>query len=129
MGGAISWTCQRQDNTTLSTCQAEVVATTECSKELIHLRNVLEDLSLHDVLTSTPLYNDNRACIDWCKNSTTKGMKYLNMQENFVREWHRNGDLTVTQINGKFNPSKMFTKEDKDVSHYLGLRDLLVVMP
>eukprot|EP00957_Ditylum_brightwellii_P164274 12506721-Ditylum_brightwellii.AAC.1 len=90
-GGPISWTCQQQDNTALSTCHAEVVATTECSKELIHLRNVLKDLFLHYVSTSTPLYNNNRACIDWYKNSTIKGMKYLNIQENFVREWHRNG--------------------------------------
>eukprot|EP00957_Ditylum_brightwellii_P015674 1182648-Ditylum_brightwellii.AAC.1 len=28
-GGPISWTCQHQDNIVLSTCQAEVVATTE----------------------------------------------------------------------------------------------------
>eukprot|EP00957_Ditylum_brightwellii_P134611 10262295-Ditylum_brightwellii.AAC.1 len=118
-GGPISWTCQRQDHTALSTCQAEVVATSECSKELTHLRNVLEDLSLHGVKTSTTLFNDNRECIDWCKNSTTKGMKYLNINE----------DLKVTHIEGKVNPNDMFTKEDKDVSHYLGLRNLLVVMP
>eukprot|EP00957_Ditylum_brightwellii_P058053 4402540-Ditylum_brightwellii.AAC.1 len=72
--------------TTLSTCEAEVHATNTCSKDGIHLWNVAQDLSLPNVSSSSPVFNDGCACVDWCKNSTTKDMHHLNMKENFIWE-------------------------------------------
>jgi len=28
------------------------------------------------------VYNDNKACVDWSKRSTTKGLRHIQMHEN-----------------------------------------------
>eukprot|EP00957_Ditylum_brightwellii_P049720 3770463-Ditylum_brightwellii.AAC.2 len=124
--GPITWGYEHQTATALSICEAEVCATNTCSKDVIHLRNVATDLSLPDVPCSSPVFNDGHACVDWCKNSTTKGMRYLNMKENFVREWHQSGDICIAHMQGKLNVSDISTKEKKDTAHFIQIRDHLI---
>ena len=66
------------------------------------------------------IYNDNMACVTWSKSKTTKGLRYIQIRENAVRE---NENIEVHHIDGKTNPSDMFSKEDKDVPHFQFVRD------
>ena len=63
------------------------------------------------------------ACVTWSKSKTTKGLRYLQIRENSVRE---NKNIEVLHIPGKINPADMFTKEDKDAAHFKQLRDATV---
>ena len=63
----------------------------------------------------------------WSKNTTTIGLRYLQIRENAVRE--NAHIIEVQHIGGKINPADIFTKEDKDQSHFIKLRDTVVEDP
>jgi hypothetical protein len=72
------------------------------------------------------IYNDNMACVCWSKATTTKGLQYVQIHENAVRESVQSDFITVQHIEGKINLSDLFTKEDKDTEHFIILCDLLL---
>ena len=57
---------------------------------------------------------------------TTKGLRHVQIRENAVRESIQNKIVTVSHIDGKLNPSDIFTKEDKDSQHFLNIRNLIL---
>jgi hypothetical protein len=61
--------------------------------------------------SSTPLYNNNSACVKWCHNMMTKGNHHIKNKENSTWEWVANGTISVSHISGKCNVSNIFTKE------------------
>lgn len=126
-GGPIAWKSIRQAQTALSSCEAEVVATNECTTELLSIRNRCQDLSLPDITLPTTIYNDNQACVDWSSTVTTKGIKHVNLRENRVREAQVAGQIHVKHIPGIINSADIFTKELKDMAHFRRLRDSFMV--
>ena len=121
MHGPIHWVSKRQTITARSTAEAEIYATDECTKFLIHLYNILQDLKLVDTLMPSPttIYNDNAACVAWSHSMSTKGLRHIQIRENAVRERVQGGYIEVRHIRGDINISDLFTKEDKDTKHYL----------
>ena len=126
--GPIHWVSKRQTLTARSSAEAEIVATDECTKFLLYLRNICEDLNIHSTLfpTAITVYNDNAACVKWSKNMTTKGLRYIQIRENAVRESVLSNFIEVKHINGKVNLADLFTKEHKDTTHFCTIRDMLV---
>ena len=74
----------------------------------------------------TQVYNDNEACVQWSHTSTSKGIKHVNLRENYVRELQLNKVVNVTHIPGVINPADIFTKEMKDGAHFRRLRDCMM---
>ena len=60
---------------------------------------------------------------------TTKGLRYIQMRENAVRESVQDRTIEVQHVGGKKNPSDIFTKEDRDVTHFQECRDALCSTP
>jgi hypothetical protein len=127
-GGPVHWVSKHQTITARSSAEAEIYATDECTKCLLHLHQIVDGLHLTDEIMSLPttIYNDNSACVTWSRNMTTKGLRHIQMRENAVRESFQNGFIIVKHISGKINLSDMFTKEDKDTSHFLEIRDIVM---
>ena len=128
LNGPLHWASKQQTVTARSTAEAEVYATDECVKSVAYLKKIVEGFGLLSQLmpTKTTIYNDNSACICWTKNMTTKGLRHIQIRENGVREMVQRGEIDVKHIEGKINIADLFTKEDKDVEHFLSVRDLLV---
>ena len=84
-GGPIAWKSIRQNQTALSSCEAEVIATNECVTDLLSVRHRCQDMCLQDVTAPTVVYNDNQACVDWSSAVTTKGIKHVNLRETSPR--------------------------------------------
>ena len=126
-GGPIAWRSIRQKHTSLSSCEAEIVATNECITELMSIKHRARDLGMADADDRTTVYNDNQAAVNWAASITTKGIKHLNLRENMVRECHLDGSVTFTHIPGVINPSDIFTKEMRDCAHFRRLRDSMMV--
>ena len=126
--GPIHWISKRQTLTARSSAEAEIVATDECVKFLLHLRNVCDDLNIQSILSPGPItvYNDNAACIKWSRNMTMKGLRYIQIRENAVREAVQAKIIHLQHIDGKINIADLFTKEDKDTAHFVSIRDILV---
>ena len=57
---------------------------------------------------------------------TTKGLRYIQIRENAVREAVSNKVINIQHIAGKVNIADLFTKEDKDTTHFIAIRDILV---
>ena len=75
---------------------------------------------------TTTIYNDNKACVQWSKCTTTKGLRHIQMKENRVRENILSKFVSISHVDGKVNLADIFTKEMKDTSHFIALRDLFM---
>ncbi len=64
--------------------------------------------------------------MNWSKRCTTKGLHHIQMKENHVRENVENLFVAIEHIAGKQNLADLFTKEMKDTSHFIELRDLMM---
>jgi hypothetical protein len=127
-GGPVGWLAERQERTSLSSCEAEIRATNATSKKVVDFRNICRSMvdsghDLSDVDSPTLLFNDNDACVKWSYNMTSKAARHIELRENSVREWIQSKLLTVKHVSGKINPSDIFTKEMRDGIHFRRLRD------
>ena len=111
-----------------SSAEAEIYATDECVRFLLELVQSLDFLGVKDIFMPSVniVYNDNIACVNWSKCTTTKGLRHIQMKENRVRESIHSKFVTIKHIDGKINLADIFTKEMKDTSHFVVLRDLIM---
>jgi hypothetical protein len=126
--GPLHWVSRRQKVTAGSSAEAEIYATDDCVKFLLELVQLLKFLEVDHIFmpTTNIIYNDNQACINWSKKCTTKGFRHIQMKENRVRENITSNFVTIQHIDGKVNIADIFTKEMKDTSHFVELRDLFM---
>ena len=86
MSAAISWGSKKQATVALSSCEAEIVAASEASKEAISLRGLLDDLGFGDS-EPTRLHVDNQSAIAVAYNPEHHSrMKHVERRHYFVRE-------------------------------------------
>jgi len=95
----------------------------ECTRAILIIRLRCNDLGLPDGKVPNPLANDTQGVIGWSKSTTTKGMKHLNLRDNFAREAVLHEDVNVYHVPGSINPSDFFTKELRDKQHLSTLCD------
>ena len=80
-GGAVSWQSRLQKCVALSTTEAEYMAAVEAGKELIWMRDFLEELGVEQA--SYPLYCDNQSAIHLAKNAA-----YHSRTKHIQRRYH-----------------------------------------
>ncbi len=68
----------------------------------------------------------NKACADWSRCSTTKGLHHIQMRENHVRENIASNFISVHHVERKNNLADIFTKEMKDTGHFVDFWDLIM---
>jgi hypothetical protein len=126
--GPRHWLYKRQTVTSGSSAEAEINATNECVKFLLELVHVFDFLGVKDLFMPgvNVIYNDNQACINWSKSTTSKGLHHIQMKENHVRENIAARFVHVQHVEGKINLADIFTKEMKDTAHFVELRDLFM---
>ena len=128
--GPLHWSANRQHITARSTAEADIYATDECVKSILQLSHIIKDLDLHHELLdkSLPIFNDNNACVQWNKNTTTRSIRHIQIRDNASREAVHIKKITITHVGGKDNPADIFTKEQKDTDHFLKLRDIVLFL-
>jgi hypothetical protein len=126
--GPLNWLSKRQSITAGSSAEVEIYATDECVKFLLELSQLLEVLDLKNTFmpATTVIYNDNKACVNWSKTCTTKGLRHIQMKENRVRENVQTKFVTINHVAGKVNLADLFTKEMKDTGRFVELRDIML---
>ena len=126
-GGPIVWRAICQNQTALSSCEAEIYATNSYAVELMGVKHRASDLGMLDASKIICIFNDNEGCVNWSAAVTGKCIKHLNLRETKVREIQADGEAVVLHIPGIINPSNLFTKEIKDAAHHRRLRDTMMV--
>ncbi len=106
---AISWVSQLQKIVTISTTEAEYVAVTEASKELIWLQGLLTELGFEQKMNV--LHSDSQSAIHLAKNSAFHSRtKHIDLCYHFIRSLIEDGVLKLVKIAGSKNPTDMLTK-------------------
>jgi len=87
-GGAISWASKKQTSIALSTTEAEYMAMTQASKEIIWLQVLIEELgALTHIEQMSTLYGDNQGALALAHNPEYHARtKHIDIQYHFVRE-------------------------------------------
>jgi hypothetical protein len=126
--GPLHWLSKHQTVTAGSSAETEIYATNESVKFLLELAQIFDFLGVKELFMPNVnvIYNDNQACVNWSKSSTSKGLCHIQMKENFVRENIANQFVTIKHVDGKKNIADIFTKEMKDTGHFVELRDLFM---
>jgi hypothetical protein len=126
--GPLHWMSKCQTITAGSSAEAEIYATNECIKFLLELVQILDFLGMRETFMpdTNVIFNDNTACVNWSKKSTTKGLCHIQVHGNHVRENVECHFVTIQHIGGKMNLTDLFTKEMKDTAHFVELQDLMM---
>eukprot|EP00965_Chrysotila_dentata_P061832 2048262-Pleurochrysis_carterae.AAC.1 len=83
---AIPWASKKQPTVALSSCEAEIVAASEATKEAVYLRALFSELGV-DCVQPTSLSIDNMSTIDLAYNPEHHARtKHIDRRHFFVRE-------------------------------------------
>ena len=108
-GTAISWASKLQKIVALSTTEAEYVALTEASKEMLWLDRFLEELG--NKQDNCVLYSDSQSAIHLAKNSAFHSRtKHIELRYHFIRTLLEEGQLKLDKVHTSKNPADMLTK-------------------
>ena len=95
---AISWGSKRQVSIALSSCEAEIMASSEASKEAIYLKRFATEMGIHDE-SPVELHGDNKGAIDLAYNPEHHSRtKHIDRRHFYVREMVENGEIVVPYV-------------------------------
>jgi hypothetical protein len=110
-GGSISWSSKKQPTVTLSTVEAEYMAASNATKEVVWLRTLLEDLGYPPV-AATVLHADNQGCIALARNPVAHTCaKHINIRHHFIRERVDRGEINLQYCSTRDMLADVFTKQ------------------
>jgi hypothetical protein len=109
-GSPISWKTTLQKRVTLSTCEAELEAMLEATKEALYLRKALEAFGF-ELTQPTSLYCDNKSSIRITKEPCErKRTKHLDIKFLFMRQAIKEGKVALSYVPSNENLADLFTK-------------------
>ena len=110
-GSLISWASKRLKTTPLSSCESEYAAATNAATTLVHLRDLVEDLTGEPRKEPTTLLCDNSAACQLTEDAMSgKRVKHALRKLTYLRELREEGKLVMKFISGEINPADIFTK-------------------
>ena len=94
LGGPLAWLSRRQRSVALSTTEAEFVAASEATKEIIWLTRLLMETT--ELISVPNLLVDNMSAVKLIKNPVFhQRSKHIDVRYCFIRDKVNDGDLTV----------------------------------
>jgi hypothetical protein len=108
-GGPVSWQCRKQPTRALSSCEAEFIALTEVTKEVLWLTYFLGELGID---FETPIiYTDSRSAMEWSKNASNhQRTKHVALKYFFIRDEVANKSIKIAYVSTKDNVADILTK-------------------
>ncbi len=105
----ICWGSKKQKTVATSTMEAEYIATTECAKKSLWIRNILKELINYD--RPMRIYTDNLASKTTIENGelNTK-LKHINIKFYFNKDIIKNNLITLNYINTENMLADVLTK-------------------
>ena len=108
-GTIVSWISKLKKVVAISSIEAEYVAATEASKEMIWLQRFMEELGKKQ--ENNRLYCDSQSAIHLAKNSAFHSKtKHIQLRYHFIRSALEDGQLKLEKIHTSQNPADMLTK-------------------
>ena len=115
---AVSWGSRKQKCVALSTCEAEIIALSEASKDVVYLRKLVKGLGAPEP-SPTSLATDSKSARDVSYNPEHHDrMKHVQRRHFFVRDMVESFELEVPFVPTKENPADFFTKPMKNATEF-----------
>ena len=94
-GGEVAWSSHEQPIVTLSTTEAEFVASSACACQAVWMRRILKEIS-HSQIEETKLMCDNISTIKQSKNSVLhRCFKHIRVRFRFLRDLTKEGSVNL----------------------------------
>ncbi|KAG5460544.1 MAG: hypothetical protein BJ554DRAFT_7397 [Olpidium bornovanus] len=115
-GGLVHWKSAKQSCTTLSSSEAELVAASATTQEIIWLCQIVT--ILHSPQSATNIFVDHRAVIELASHVTHNfRTKHINVRRLFNRDRVTYGQISIIPITTTANVTDTFTKSPKAQIH------------
>jgi hypothetical protein len=109
-GGAVSWSSKLQSFVTLSTTEAEYIASVSTGQEIIWYRNLFTEFG-YSQNQASPLYIDNQSALSVARNPDHHGrVKHLDLQFYWLRDEVSKGSIHVKHLRTDEMPADVLTK-------------------
>jgi hypothetical protein len=109
-GVPISWKSKSGRSVTLSSTEAEYFAISECAKELIFIKHVVESMGIQ-VELPIEIKVDNVGAIYLANNYTTsQRTRHIDVRMHFVRQYIEDGVFKIVFVKSEENDADIFTK-------------------
>ena len=107
----VYWGARKQASVARSTCEAEYLALSDASKEVLWLRRLLNEMGM-GINSPTPLRSDNESAISWAVGSrkNIKRAKHIDVRVHSVRDLVAKKIVEVTHVSSEENDADMLTK-------------------
>jgi len=113
-GAPIAWKSKGGKSVTLSSTEAEYVASSEIAKEAIFVKNILDSIGIKITLP-IQICVDNVGAIYLANNySTSQRTKHIDIRAHFLREYIEDGIIKVVFIKSEDNDADIFTKNTSE---------------
>jgi hypothetical protein len=107
--GLISWTSRAQKTIAMSSTEAEYMALSDCSRQVVWMHTLLGELDYH--LAPIPICGDNQGSLFIASNPVTeKRSKHIDIRFHYIREVIARKLADVYFIEGEENPADILTK-------------------
>ncbi|KAJ3559232.1 hypothetical protein NM688_g461 [Phlebia brevispora] len=116
-GGAFSWSSRTQKTVAHSIMESEYMALSDCSRQVVWVRQLLNELGLP--LKPTPISVDNQSAIFTTTNPIMeRRSKHIDIRYHYICEVIERNEVEVLHIASEDNPADMFTKNLGHVKHH-----------
>ena len=109
--GIISWGSHPQKTIALSSMEAEYMAISDCSQQVLWIKTLIEELRIK--IKSIPIYGDNQGSIFIASNAVQEShTKHINIHYHYhyIHELVVAKEVELQFVPGEMNPADMFTK-------------------
>ena len=97
-GVPVSWKSKRQATVALSTAEAEYMALSAATQEVIWLRNFLKNFEFKQKV-ATIIFEDNQGCIALAKNPVKhERTKHIDIRHHFIREKVESNEIDIQYL-------------------------------
>ena len=122
-GSIVAWKSKKQNSIALSITEAEYMALSDATKELLWLNHQLDDMGLNQ--PSTIMNEDNQGCIALAQNpGDHPRTKHINIRFHFIRAHVQSGKMELKYIATEKNVAEIMTKPFGRII-FLKLREML----
>jgi hypothetical protein len=108
--GPVTWSSKRQATVALLTVEAEYVAMSRCTQQMVWMQAWLDEVEIEHEMPGI-IKGDSRGGIALAKNTKDHGkVKHIDVQHHYIRELVDSGIITFDKVPGEENPADLFTK-------------------
>ena len=125
----LSWGSRKQKSIALSSCEAELIALSEATKDVVYLRKLVAGLDAREKGASK-LSTDSQSARDVSYNPEHHGrVKHVERRHFYVRDMVEKFEIEVPFVRTADNVADFFTKPFKEAKKFYAMRRILMNEP